>query len=127
MLDPRPVGPLEADRQFALAGDAEIGRPVLVAKGMPADNDRFGPAGDQRGMLRQMIGSRKITPPRILRIVPLGDRHIFFELEFLHPGLVGGDGGAFDAYPHAPDRLRCFNRHHIRGCIPLHDPQIEVQ
>jgi hypothetical protein len=24
-----------------------------------------------------MIGSRKITPPRMLRMVPLGERHIF--------------------------------------------------
>ena len=29
-------------------------------------------------MLEMMIGSRKITPPRMLRIVPFGDRHIFF-------------------------------------------------
>ncbi len=28
-------------------------------------------------MLAQMIGSRKTTPPRMLRMVPLGDRHIF--------------------------------------------------
>ena len=25
-----------------------------------------------------MIGSRKMTPPRMLRIVPFGDCHIFF-------------------------------------------------
>ena len=28
-------------------------------------------------MLEMMIGSRKITPPRMLRIVPFGDFHIF--------------------------------------------------
>ena len=27
-----------------------------------------------------MIGSRKMTPPMMLRIVPLGERHIFFKL-----------------------------------------------
>ncbi|MND00529.1 hypothetical protein D3C83_191800 [compost metagenome] len=27
-----------------------------------------------------MIGSRKIVPPRMLRIVPLGDFHIFLSL-----------------------------------------------
>ena len=32
--------------------------------------------GTRRGTLRQMMGSRKITPPRMLRIVPLGDFHI---------------------------------------------------
>ena len=29
-------------------------------------------------MFEMMIGSRKITPPRMLRIVPFGDFHIFF-------------------------------------------------
>ena len=30
-----------------------------------------------------MIGSRKIVPPRIFRIVPLGDDHIVFRLNSL--------------------------------------------
>ena len=34
--------------------------------------------GTSRGMFEMMIGSRKITPPRMLRIVPFGERHIFF-------------------------------------------------
>jgi hypothetical protein len=34
--------------------------------------------GTSRGTLPQMIGSRKTTPPRMLRIVPFGERHIFF-------------------------------------------------
>ncbi len=29
-------------------------------------------------MFEMTIGSRKMTPPRMLRIVPLGDFHIFF-------------------------------------------------
>ena len=33
--------------------------------------------GTRRGTFEQMIGSRNTTPPRMLRIVPLGDRHIF--------------------------------------------------
>ena len=34
--------------------------------------------GTSRGMFEITIGSRKITPPRMLRIVPFGDLHIFF-------------------------------------------------
>src|SRR5215211_5321662 len=34
--------------------------------------------GTSRGTFLQMIGSRKITPPRMLRIVPFGDFHISF-------------------------------------------------
>src|SRR5919106_1607609 len=34
--------------------------------------------GTRRGMLEITIGSRKMTPPRMLRMVPLGERHILF-------------------------------------------------
>ncbi len=34
--------------------------------------------GTSRGTLAITIGSRKMTPPMMLRIVPLGERHIFF-------------------------------------------------
>ena len=34
--------------------------------------------GTSRGTFLQMIGSRKITPPRMLRMVPLGDFHMSF-------------------------------------------------
>jgi len=36
--------------------------------------------GISRGMVLQIIGSRKTVPPRILRIVPFGLSHIFFSL-----------------------------------------------
>ena len=36
--------------------------------------------GTSRGMFLQMIASLNTVPPRILRIVPLGDFHIFFKL-----------------------------------------------
>ncbi len=34
--------------------------------------------GTRRGTLEITIGSRKITPPRMLRIVPFGERYISF-------------------------------------------------
>src|SRR3954463_7604700 len=34
--------------------------------------------GTSRGTFLQMMGSRKITPPRMLRMVPFGDFHICF-------------------------------------------------
>ena len=34
--------------------------------------------GTSRGMFEITIGSRKITPPRMLRIVPFGERYISF-------------------------------------------------
>ena len=44
-------------------------RPMMIGLVQP---------GTSRGTLDMMIGSRKTTPPRMLRIVPFGDRHIFF-------------------------------------------------
>lgn len=34
--------------------------------------------GTRRGMFEMMIGSRNTTPPRMLRMVPFGETHIFF-------------------------------------------------
>src|SRR5215813_4143420 len=36
--------------------------------------------GTSRGTFLQMMGSRKMTPPRMLRIVPLGERYISLRL-----------------------------------------------
>ena len=46
--------------------------------------------------------------------------------EFLHPGLVGGDGGAFDAHPLPLDRIGGVDGHLIGGGIPVLDTQIVV-
>ena len=51
-----------------------------------------------RGTLRQMIGSRKMVPSRMLRMVPLGTLPHLLQAEFLDAGFVGRDGGAFDRY-----------------------------
>ena len=34
--------------------------------------------GTNRGTVEITMGSRNTTPPRMLRMVPFGDRHIFF-------------------------------------------------
>ena len=36
--------------------------------------------GTMRGIVLQRMGSRKTVPPRMLRIVPFGESHIFFSL-----------------------------------------------
>ena len=82
--------------------------------------------GTRRGTFLQMIGSRKTTPPRMLRIVPLGDFHICFEAEFLHPGLVRCDGGALDADAVPLDRLGRVDRHLVVGGVAVLHPQVVV-
>jgi hypothetical protein len=66
----------EGEGQVALARDHEVLGAVLVAEGVAADDDRLRPPGTRRGMFEMTIGSRKMTPPRMLRIVPLGERYM---------------------------------------------------
>ena len=51
--------------------------------------------GTRRGTFFITIGSRKTTPSRMLRIVPLGDFHIFLSLNSFDAGFVRRDGRAF--------------------------------
>src|ERR1051325_5845055 len=86
--------------------------------------------GTSRGMLEITIGSRKITPPRMLRIVPFGDRDISLNPKSLTPpppgGLVGGDRRALDADAVLLDRLRRFDCDPVLGRVAALDPEVEV-
>ncbi len=53
--------------------------------------------GTRRGTFLAMMGSRKMTPPRMLRMVPLGALPHLLEVELLHARFVRRDGGALDA------------------------------
>ena len=56
--------------------------------------------GTRRGTLRQMIGSRKIVPSRMLRMVPFGDRHICFSPNSLTRASSGVMVAHFTATPY---------------------------
>jgi hypothetical protein len=63
--------------------------------------------GTSRGTFLQMIGSRKITPPRMLRMVPLGDFHIFLRLN----SFTRASSGVMVAHlTPTPTRLIAFGR-----------------
>ena len=77
-------------------------------------------------MLEMMIGSRKTTPPRMLRIVPFGERHIFFSPNSSTRCLVGRDRGALDADAVLLGRLGGVDRHLVVGGVTVLDRQVEV-
>ncbi len=54
-------------RSVALYWSPKAWRPITIG---------FVHPGTSRGTFEITIGSRKITPPRMLRIVPLGERYI---------------------------------------------------
>jgi hypothetical protein len=68
-----------------------------------------------------MIGSRKTTPPRMLRIVP----HLL-QPELRHPGLVRGDRGALHADTVPLDGVRRVDGHLVVGLIAVLDRQVVV-
>ncbi len=92
-------------------------RPMMIGLVQP---------GTRRGTLEQMIGSRKMTPPRMLRMVPLGALPHLLQVEFLHPRLVGGDGGAFHADAMLLDGVGGIDRHLVAGPVAILDREIVI-
>ena len=82
--------------------------------------------GTSRGTFLQMIGSRKMTPPRMLRMVPFGDLHIFLRLNSFDPRLVGRDGRALDADAVLLDRLGRLDGDLVVGGVAVLDAQVVI-
>ena len=82
--------------------------------------------GTRRGTFLQMIGSRKMTPPRMLRMVPLGDFHIFLRLNSSTRASSGRDGGAFDADAVLLDRLGRVDRDLVVGRVAVLDAEVVI-
>ena len=82
--------------------------------------------GTRRGTFLQMIGSRKMTPPRMLRIVPFGRLPHFLEVEFLDARFVGRDRRAFDADAVLLDGVGRVDRHLVVGRVAVLDAEIVI-
>ena len=73
-----------------------------------------------------MIGSRKITPPRMLRIVPFGRAPHLLQAELLDPRLVRGDGGALDADAVPLDGVGRVDGDLVVGGVAVLDAEVVV-
>ena len=83
--------------------------------------------GTSRGTFLQMIGSRKITPPRMLRIVPFGERYISLRLNSFTRASSGVMVAHFDSDPDPLDRFRRVDRDLVAGLVALLDTEIEIK
>ena len=83
--------------------------------------------GTRRGTFLQMMGSRKITPPMMLRIVPLGERHIFLRLNSFTRAFVRRDGGAFHRDADLLGLVRGVDGDLIVGLVALLDAEVVVE
>ena len=126
LLDDRSVLADELDGETCPCRHLEIGGAILVAVGVAADDDRLVQPGTRRGTFLQMIGSRKIVPPMMLRIVPFGDFPHFLQAELLHARLVGRDGRAFHRDAVLLGRFRCVDGDLVVGLVALLHGQVEI-
>ena len=114
-------------RQLAGAGDEEVGRLILVAEGVAADDDRVGPARDQP---RHVLDHDRLAEDDAAQDV--ADRAVgrfphLLEAEFLDPRLVGRDRRAFDADAMLLDRLGRLDRDLVVGLVALLDAEIVIE
>ena len=72
------------------------------------------------------IGSRKMTPPRMLRMVPLGERYISFRPNSSHARLVGGDRGALHSHAVLLDRFGRLHRDRVFAGVARLDREVVV-
>ena len=127
LLDRRAaVGRGVRQRHRARAGNSEIGGLVLVAERVAADHDRLGPVRDEPGHVVQMIGSRKMVPSRMLRMVPLGDCHIFLRLNSFTRASSGVMVAHFTATPYCLVAFGRVEGHLVVGRVAVLDAEVEV-
>ena len=121
-----PSSPSNLIGELALARHDEVGGAILVAEGVAADHDRMGPAGHQPRHVLQTIGSRKMVPPMMLRIVPLGDRHISLRLNSFTRPSSGVMVAHFTATPYCCVALAEVDRHLVVGLVAILDAEVVV-
>ena len=74
-----------------------------------------------------MIGSRKITPPKILRIVPFGDFHISLRLNSFTRASSGVIVAHLTPTPCVSMAFAASIRHLIPRCVSVFDGKIEIK
>ena len=96
-----------------------------------------------RGIRGITMGSRKTVPPKAFLMVPFGDSHTarqsvqamrqlvarlltLLQVEFLHAGLVWGDGGALHAHRVLLDCLGGIERDLVIGLVSVGQAQVVV-
>ena len=93
-------------------------RPITIGSVQP---------GTRRGTFLQMIGSRNTVPPRMLRIVPLGERHIFLRPNSFTRASSGVIVAHLTPTLCCLDRLGRLDRHPVLGGVAVLDAEVEVQ
>ena len=126
LLDHLAVVAFEADGQTALPGDFEIGRAILIAIGVAADDNRLRPTGDET---RHVLADDRLAEDDAAQNVADGAVRALphlLEMELFDARLVGRDRRAFDADAAGLDRLSGVDRHLVVGRVAMLDRKVEI-
>ena len=121
-----PIRRLEADGEFAFAGDHEIRCTVLVAERVTADHDGPRPARHQPWHICDDDRLAEDGSVENVADGAVGRTPHFLEAELLYPRLVGGDGRAFDADAILLDRLGRFDGNAVLSRVATLDAKIVI-
>ena len=121
-----PSSPTNFIVSVPLPGKHEVGGAVLVAEGVTADDDRLGPARHQPRHvladdgLAEHDAAEDVADGAVRRLPHL------LEAEFLHPGFVRGDGGAFDADAVLLDGFGGVDGDLVVGLVAVFHPEVVI-
>jgi hypothetical protein len=110
---------------FSTTGPPSAGL-VLIPKAVTGDHDGLIPVLHDPRDVRADDRLAEDRPVQDVSDGPVRRRVHPFQPELLHPGLVGGDGGALDRNPVFLGGLGRFERNLIVGGVPVLDAKVKV-
>src|SRR5690606_1054124 len=116
----------ELDGELAFPGKLEVGRAVLIAIGVAADDDRLGPAGHEP---RHVLADDRLAedhPAQDVTDRAVGRLPHLLEAELLHARLIGRDRGAFHAHTVLLDGVCRVDGDLVVRLVALLNAEVEI-
>ncbi len=120
------IGGGVAQRDLAGTGNAGFGGAVDVAIGMAADHDGLGPVRHKAGHVGTDDGFAEDRAIKDVADGAVGRTPHLLQAKFLHPCLIGGDGGAFHAHAVPAYGFGGFHRHAVIGLVTMADAKVII-
>mmetsp|Transcript_23347 Transcript_23347/g.41465 ORF Transcript_23347/g.41465 Transcript_23347/m.41465 type:complete len:377 (+) Transcript_23347:275-1405(+) len=122
----RSISGGEGHLKLSRAGDTEIGGLVLVTKGVAANDDGLGPAGNETGDVGNDDGLTEDGPVENIAESAIGTLPHLFQFELLDASLIGSNGGALNADFVFLNGLRSINSDLVIRRISIRESKIIV-
>ena len=118
---------LKDDLKSSRFVDCEISGFILVSEGVSANDDGLLPSWDQLRDIFDHDGFSEDSAVEDISDGSVGALPHLLEFEFLDSGIIGGDGGALDAYFALLDGFCGFNGDFVVGGVSVFHAEVEVE